>query len=996
MSVMNPVPGGGSSGGAQFLINSLLNPSPSLANLSPSVVDAGSPGFLLTVTGNNFLPSSTIQWNGTNLATTYLSITQLEAQIPPSDVAVSGFANVAVVNPTPGGGISPVIPFSINYTPLVVSQGANDLVWDQGNQLIYVSAPSLAATNGNTVVALDPITGNIQSTQFAGSEPDKLTISADDQFLYTGLDGSSSVQRFTLPNLLPDISYSLGAIPFFGPTFAWDLQVAPGLPHTTAVSRGVFSTFPFSALAGLVIYDDSISRPTVAGVNLYDSLQWGSDTTIYANNAEVTSFDFYVLTASASGVTLTHDYPNVFTNFYISIHYDSITNRIYGDDGTVVNPSNGQVVGAFQASGVMVPDSSTNAAYFLGQTTSQFGTTNETIEAFDLTTFLPVAEIVIPNVQGNPLHLIRWGSNGLAFNDDAGYVYIINNSSLVALSSNRAGAAKSVAIPVQRTRAFAKVVRSSKAVPNPRLRRTPTSNGRVAYAAASNPTPAIVALSPSTVAAGVNGLTLTVLGSNFLSLSTIQWNGSARSTEFVSSTELQAQISLSDLSSAGSASVTVTTPSPGGGTSNPLPFTILSSTSNYAPIIVSLDPNAVAAGSAGFTLTINGYAYFTPSSIVEWNGSPRPASLSGPGQLQVQVNASDLASPGYAQITVINPGPGGGTSTADFQILYQPVIVNQTANDMVWDPLNQVIYISVPGSAATNRNQICALNPQTATIINCQNAGTDPDVMAISDDSQFLYVGEDGSALVQRFVLPNLTPDISFSLGSDPSFGPYYALDIQVAPGSPHTTAISRGIQNLEPAAQGGIAIYDDATQRPTTTIGCGSPLGGCFDSLQWGPDAGTLYAANSETTAMDFYTLTVGASGVTLANDYQGVFWNPGRIHYDSGSGLVYSDDGIHAVDPATGLPAGFFEVGGGWPMAPDSSLSHVFMLDQYVWQGNSNYTVSIFDMTHYVPVARIPFSTGQSGINQLGRFIRWGANGLAVNDMQGNLYLIAGPFVN
>jgi hypothetical protein len=301
----------------------------------------------------------------------------------------------------------------------------------------------------------------------------------------------------------------------------------------------------------------------------------------------------------------------------------------------------------------------------------------------------------------------------------------------------------------------------------------------------------------------------------------------------VSTTELQAQISLSDVIVGGSASVTVTTPSPGGGTSNALLFTILSSTHNHAPILTSLYPNAVPAGSAGFTLSINGYAYFTPSTIVEWNGSPRPSFLSSPGQLQVQVNASDIASPGYALVTVINPGSDGGTSSAEFQILYQPTIVNQITNDMVWDPLNQLIYISIP-SANTHANQVCALNPVTTAIINCQNAGIDPNVLAISDNSQFLYVGEDGNNSVQRFILPSLTPDISYSLGSDPFLGPYIALDLQVAPGAPHTVAVSKGIATVIPKAQGGITIFDDSAPRPTTTIGCGSPLGGCYDSLQW------------------------------------------------------------------------------------------------------------------------------------------------------------------
>ncbi len=83
---------------------------------------------------------------------------------------------------------------------------------------------------------------------------------------------------------------------------------------------------------------------------------------------------------------------------------------------------------------------------------------------------------------------------------------------------------------------------------------------------------------------------------------------------------------------------------------------------------------------------------------------------------------------------------------------------------------------------------------------------------------------------------------------------------------------------------------------------------------------------------------------------------------------------------------------------MAADSTLNTVFILAQYVWQGNSNYTIDLFDMTHYVRTGQIPFPTSaQLGFNPVGRFLRWGTNGLAVNFKGGgNIYFLSGPFVN
>ncbi|HMK22048.1 MAG TPA: hypothetical protein VK466_06915 [Terriglobales bacterium] len=175
--------------------------------------------------------------------------------------------------PPPSNPVPAIVSFNIQ--PTVVNQLANDMVWDSTHQVIYLSVPSLAPSNGNTIAILNPATGSIQSTQFAGSEPDVLALSDDNQFLYAGVDGSSSVHRFTLPNLLPDIKYSLGAGSYpEGPYFGVDLQVAPGKPRTTAVSRGAFNVNPV-ALGGMAIFDDATMRSTVANSpgDLFYSLQ---------------------------------------------------------------------------------------------------------------------------------------------------------------------------------------------------------------------------------------------------------------------------------------------------------------------------------------------------------------------------------------------------------------------------------------------------------------------------------------------------------------------------------------------------------------------------------------------------------------------------------------------------------------------------------------------------------------------------------------------------
>ena len=180
----------------------------------------------------------------------------------------------------------------------------------------------------------------------------------------------------------------------------------------------------------------------------------------------------------------------------------------------------------------------------------------------------------------------------------------------------------------------------------------------------NNPSPTITTISPATAVAGSGNFTLTITGTNFVNGAVVRWNGSDRTTTFVSSTQLTAAIPASDVATAGTANVTVFNPAPGGGESGAVTFTI----NNPAPTISSISPATAVAGSGNFTLTITGTNFVT-NSVVRWNGSPRPTTFVSSTQLTAAIPASDIATAGTASVTVFNPAPGGGTSnTATFTI----------------------------------------------------------------------------------------------------------------------------------------------------------------------------------------------------------------------------------------------------------------------------------------------------------------------------------------
>ena len=67
--------------------------------------------------------------------------------------------------------------------------------------------------------------------------------------------------------------------------------------------------------------------------------------------------------------------------------------------------------------------------------------------------------------------------------------------------------------------------------------------------------PSITGIAPNTATAGASAFTLTVHGSNFTGRSVVLWNGATRSTTMISSSEIQAQISSSDVSAPETAEV---------------------------------------------------------------------------------------------------------------------------------------------------------------------------------------------------------------------------------------------------------------------------------------------------------------------------------------------------------------------------------------------------------------------------------------------------------
>jgi trimeric autotransporter adhesin len=535
------------------------------------------------------------------------------------------------------------------------------------------------------------------------------------------------------------------------------------------------------------------------------------------------------------------------------------------------------------------------------------------------------------------------------------------------------------------------------------------------------PAPTLTSISPNTSTNGIaSPLTLTATGTNFVSASLILWNGVPMTTTYNSPTQLTATIPTKYVNlpasafdqTSGTATANVFVLNPDSTVSNELPFTITVSSST-TPVLVTVfnqqGTQRSKVGDPGFTMTLCG-SLFAKGAVAYWNGTALPTSPAAPAttpcpatapqQVTAQVSASMLTAVAEIPITIKNPNSNPSNSIPYY--VGMNVYFDESA-DVVWDSRFNLLYISKPSTAQHSQDSIIAfstrtgLNDAAAIWIYKLPAGSNPDRLALSADGKYLYVGLDGSGTVQQLTITGATTaptaGNTINLGTDPQYGAYYALDMQIMPLSNTTIAVTRGVPSGSgsPArAIGGLAIYDNGTQRPQVVGPSATPSSDALlDTLQWSADGKTIYAANNENASGDLYQLPVTASGVTLpaANDHAGIFNIPNLyIHLEGTSGWLYGDDGV-VLDPASAAVKGNTLANG--VMTPDASTHTAFYVAHPSADPNVlEYYVLSYDLTSVAPGPSLDLYQVQ-GIPQ--HLIRWnnssdGTQGLAFTTQKFN----------
>ncbi len=292
-----------------------------------------------------------------------------------------------------------------------INLAANDLVYDPVSKKIYVSVPSSAGTRGNSITVVDPEKGTIEGSIFIGSEPNKLALSDNGQYLYVGLDGAASIRRFNLKTLTPEIQFPVGSDSFLGPFYVEDMVVRPGNPEEIAVSMRNQGFSPKHA--GVAMFVNGVKKKDVTpGHTGSNVIKFGtSPNWLYGYNNETSDFGFRRMTINGDGIKIVDSSPNLISGYGSDIRAEG--GWVYSNGGRVIDPISKSLMGTYsglQGSSIVIPDPTVGRTFFLTATN-----TAVKLSAYNQETFIPLSSVDVVSNSYTPRNGIRWGKDNIAF-----------------------------------------------------------------------------------------------------------------------------------------------------------------------------------------------------------------------------------------------------------------------------------------------------------------------------------------------------------------------------------------------------------------------------------------------------------------------------------------------------------------------------------------------------------------------------------------------------
>jgi hypothetical protein len=276
--------------------------------------------------------------------------------------------------------------------------------------------------------------------------------------------------------------------------------------------------------------------------------------------------------------------------------------------------------------------------------------------------------------------------------------------------------------------------------------------------------------------------------------------------QYISTNELIVTLPASLLQNPNTLYITVTTPQPGGGSfppQNQAPpaatiFTI-TPVPSPKPVVTSMSPSTAIAGTPGLLLNLTG-SNFVAQSTVLVNNANRQTNFLNSTSLDVDLDSSDLLTPGPVSIQVVNPLPGGGGSTPMSLkvVTADPAITTISPTSALAGATSASL--SITGSGFLNQYSFIQVNGSSQTVTTTIGGSTSA--------TASLTAGDLVSAGVNQITVMNKPPGGGTSNIVTYSINPTHLLGLPVlvdlaADGSQATNGICGGAANCGSGAFG-------------------------------------------------------------------------------------------------------------------------------------------------------------------------------------------------
>ncbi len=294
-----------------------------------------------------------------------------------------------------------------------------DVAYSPLTKKLYVSTSGKEGTRGNSILAIDPLTGALSGQVYVGSEPEKLSVTRDGRYLWVGLDGMASVRRVDLVGLKADPPITLG-FDWAGWFYAGDLAAAPGRTDTFAVAWRNYA----DGHRGVGMYRNGVRLMNWVNPGMVPSFFYSNriefcdrPDELYGADDEWSSFEFNRMRVDDSGVSYKDTLPHAFEwgNFDIVCQ----GGLVVGTHGEVMDPATMKRVATYPAvaggiaHNALVADPSARRMY-VASDHDYNESTDFLFSVYDSSGYFLVDSYQVSGVPGLPQRLVRVDNDHLA------------------------------------------------------------------------------------------------------------------------------------------------------------------------------------------------------------------------------------------------------------------------------------------------------------------------------------------------------------------------------------------------------------------------------------------------------------------------------------------------------------------------------------------------------------------------------------------------------